>query len=140
MTQEAFGMNRARGEVALEIAGKAHTLCLTLGALAEIETALEAESFAGLEERMARLKASDLVAILGALLRGGGYPYTDEEVRALKVELGTASRAIAEAFAAAGLSARERVEPPGEERAPRGRGRARERSAPGGASSAMQTP
>jgi hypothetical protein len=88
---------------------------------------------------MARLKASDLVAILGALLRGGGHPYTDEDIRALKVELGVASRAIADAFAAAGLAARERDEPLGEGRAPPGQGRGRAKSPPGGASSATRS-
>ncbi len=130
-------MNRARGEVALDIAGKTHTLCLTLGALAEIEAALGAESFAGLEARMAQLRARDLVAILAALLRGGGHPYTDEEAAALKVDVAAASRAIAETFAAAGLSAREKDAPPGEGRAPP---RGREKSSPGGASSASRTP
>lgn len=32
--------NRARGEARLEIEGRERVLCLTLGALAEIETAL----------------------------------------------------------------------------------------------------
>jgi hypothetical protein len=106
-------MNRARGEVGLEIGGQTHTLCLTLGALAEIEAALGAESFAALEERMARLSARDLVAILAALLRGGGHPYTDEETAALKVNVAAASRAIAETFAAAGLAAKEKDQAPG---------------------------
>lgn len=97
-------MNRARGEVHLDIAGKRHALCLTLGALAEIEAALGADGLLALEGRMARVSARDLVAIAGALLRGGGHPYTDEEVAALPLDLAVASRAVTEAFAAAGLA------------------------------------
>lgn len=37
-------MNPQRGEVALDIGGETRKLCLTLGALAEIEAALGCES------------------------------------------------------------------------------------------------
>lgn len=127
-------MNRARGEVALEIAGKKHTLCLTLGALAEIESALGAEGFAALEARLSAVRARDLLAILAALLRGGGHPYTDEETAALKVDVAAATRAIAQAFAAAGLAGKNEEAPAKKARAPRGR-----TGFPGGASSASRS-
>ena len=60
--------NTARGEASLACEGRTLTLCLTLGALAEIEAALEGDVAA----RMARLKAGELVAVLRALLKGGG--------------------------------------------------------------------
>lgn len=64
------------------IGGRPRILCLTLGALAELETAFEAESLADLAERFSggRLKAQDLIRILGAGLRGGGNDFSDEDV------------------------------------------------------------
>ena len=50
-------MNGARGEVTLCIDGCEHTLCLTLGALAEIETAFGCSSLSELQARMRRLSA-----------------------------------------------------------------------------------
>ena len=44
--------NRIRGEVPLELAGQRYTLCLTLGALAELEGALKAGDLVGLAERL----------------------------------------------------------------------------------------
>lgn len=39
--------NRRRGEVAVELGGKRYTLCLTLGALAELEEAFGAGDLSG---------------------------------------------------------------------------------------------
>lgn len=50
-------MNGARGEARVRLAGKERTLCLTLGALAEIETALGVKGLGGLAERMRALSA-----------------------------------------------------------------------------------
>ena len=82
--------NRHRGEVEAVISGERRILCLTLGALAELETALAAGSLAGLSERLSagRLKAADLIAILGAGLRGGGNLFSDEDVAMLDIEGG----------------------------------------------------
>ncbi len=84
--------NRARGEVELVCDGRRLTLCLTLGALAEIEAALP---------KGAPETAADLLAVLAALLRGGGERAAARDVERLKVEPAAAARAIAEAFAAA---------------------------------------
>ena len=54
------------------LAGAERRLCLTLGALAEMETALGCEGLAALAERMRGLSARDLTVVLAALLRGGG--------------------------------------------------------------------
>ncbi len=97
--------NRFRGEVEARIAGRPVALCLTLGALAEIETALGASSLAELAGRLARLKASELVAVLGALARGGGMALTDSEVGGWPADLTGALAAINQAFAAATPSA-----------------------------------
>ena len=77
--------NPRRGEVAVTLAGRPYTLCLTLGALAELEDAFGVGDLAALGQRFAsgRLASRDLAKLLGAGLRGGGHPLADEEVRAL---------------------------------------------------------
>jgi hypothetical protein len=82
--------NRRRGEVGLDLAGERYTLCLTLGALAELEDAFAVEDLQALGERFAcgRLSARDLVKVLGVALRGGGHALTDREVAALPIEGG----------------------------------------------------
>lgn len=66
--------NRHRGEVDLRLQGRDLTLCLTLGALAEIESAFGAGDLAALGERLAsgRLAARDIIVLLAAAARGGG--------------------------------------------------------------------
>jgi len=64
--------NPARGEVVVPLAGTPRRLCLTLGALARIEAALGLRDWSALPERFARLSASELLAVLAALLEGGG--------------------------------------------------------------------
>lgn len=91
-------MNRARGEVALMVNGSATRLCLTLGALAEIETALGCVRISDLEARMRALSAADLMVVLGALLRGGGDHAETGALAAADVSPGDAARAVAEAF------------------------------------------
>ena len=78
--------NIHRGEIAAEIGGETRVLCLTLGALAELEARLGAGDLAGLAERFGegRISARDLTAILGAGLRGAA----DIAVRLLKATFG----------------------------------------------------
>lgn len=75
--------NGRRGEIAATVAGRRFVLCLTLGALAELETAFAVGDLGALGERLGsgRLAADDLAKLLGAGLRGGGQPIGDEEVR-----------------------------------------------------------
>lgn len=75
--------NRRRGEVPLDLNGQRYTLCLTLGALADLEDTLRVGDLAGLAGRLAsgRPQTGDLVALLGAALRGGGHSVTDAELR-----------------------------------------------------------
>ncbi len=96
-------MNAARGEAGLEAGGRRLTLCLTLGALAEIETEMGVASLAELPERLARLKAGDLVVLLRALLRGGGEREAADAVERLDVAPDAAAKAIACAFERAGF-------------------------------------
>ncbi|MBI1239060.1 MAG: gene transfer agent family protein [Alphaproteobacteria bacterium] len=109
--------NGARGETRIEIAGRSYRLCLTLGALAEIETAFGAGSLGALDERLGNPGARDVIAILAALLRGGGEAVSDEDVAAMPLSMREAASAIAAAFAAAGLG-RGAGEPPGNASAP----------------------
>ena len=66
--------NPARGEVVVSLAGAPRRLCLTLGALARIEAALDLADWRDLPARMERLSARELMAVLAALLDGGGEP------------------------------------------------------------------
>jgi hypothetical protein len=60
--------NRHRGEIEAEIDGERRILCLTLGALAELETAFAADNLSGLAARFSggTLKAADMIRIIGA--------------------------------------------------------------------------
>jgi len=93
--------NGARGEVVATLAGGERRLCLTLGALAEMETALECEGLAALAERMRALSARDLTTVLAALLRGGGEGALADQLAEAPVDPREAVEAVAKAFAAA---------------------------------------
>jgi hypothetical protein len=86
-------VNKARGEVLLEIDGRPRRLCVTLGALAELEGAFDVASLAELGERLAHLTAADLIIVVGAL---SGMS-TDELARA-ELDPKTAASAVADAF------------------------------------------
>ena len=93
--------NGVRGEVTAMVAGAERRLCLTLGALAEIETALGCDGLAALAERMRALSARDLIQVLSALLRGGGEVDLAAELGTARVDTREAAEAVAKAFAAA---------------------------------------
>ena len=97
--------NRHRGEVEAVIDGERRILCLTLGSLAELETAFAADSLAARARRFLAggLKAEDLIVILGAGLRGGGNIVSDEDVAGMCVEDGLAglARLVGELLTAA---------------------------------------
>ncbi|ODN72435.1 gene transfer agent family protein [Methylobrevis pamukkalensis] len=97
-------VNRLRGEIAAEIGGRRRTLCLTLGALAELESAFAAEDMGALAARFShgRLRAADAVKVIGAGLRGAGEPISDAEVAAMQAEGGAAgyARIVAELLVA----------------------------------------
>lgn len=87
--------NRHRGEIEAVLGGATRRLCLTLGALAELEAAFAVGDLASLAARFAegRLSALDLVRIIGAGLRGGGEAIGDAEVAQLSAEGGAAGYA-----------------------------------------------
>jgi Phage tail tube protein, GTA-gp10 len=82
--------NRRRGEVALQLGDTRYTLCLTLGALAELEDAFGVQDLMALTERFGtgRLSSRDLLTLLGVALRGGGQPLSDAEVASLPLHEG----------------------------------------------------
>ena len=94
------GVNKVRGEVSVVLAGEARQLCLTLGALAEIETGLQVSGLAGLAERMRALSAGDLLVVLAALLRGGGERELAQGLADAAVDPREAAEAVARAVAA----------------------------------------
>ncbi|MEI2384650.1 gene transfer agent family protein [Breoghania sp. JC706] len=78
-------VNRHRGEIEAMLDGRRWTLCLTLGALAELEDAFSVADMGALAERFAegRLSARDAVRIIGAGLRGAGNAVEDAQVEAM---------------------------------------------------------
>ncbi|WP_062016487.1 gene transfer agent family protein [Aureimonas sp. AU4] len=87
--------NRRRGEVSAVIGGEERRLCLTLGALAELEDAFALEDLGQLAARFGsgHLSARDLTRILGAGLRGAGACVSDAELANLPIEGGVAGAA-----------------------------------------------
>ena len=93
-------MNPYEGEVGLVIDGTKRRMRLTLGALAELEASLESGSLVELVERFERggFSARDIMALLAAGLRGGGWAGTAEDLGRAEIEGGPvgAARAAAE--------------------------------------------
>jgi hypothetical protein len=80
--------NRRRGEVAATIGGRERKLCLTLGALAELEASFGADDLVALAGRFdgGKLSARDIIRIIGCGLRGGGEAVSDDEVAGLTMD------------------------------------------------------
>lgn len=98
-------MNPHRGEVAVVLDGRRHVARLTLGALAALEADLGEDSLLGVIERFesGRFSSRDVIAVLVAGLRGGGWRGAAGDL--LTVEIGggpiAAGRAAAELLARA---------------------------------------
>lgn len=84
--------NLHRGEIDAILDGQPLRLCLTLGALAELESTFGDEDMLALAERFGRgrLSARDAVRIIGAGLRGAGHQFTDDAVARMRAEGGAA--------------------------------------------------
>jgi hypothetical protein len=84
--------NRHRGEIEAELGGTKRTLVLTLGALAELESAFGADDLVALAERFekGRMGATDAIRIIGAGLRGAGETMSDDDVAQLAAPGGAA--------------------------------------------------
>lgn len=93
------------GEVDLVLDGQRRVLKLTLGALAELEVALETGSLVQLVERFegSAFTARDVLLLLAAGLRGGGWDGTASDLANADIEGGpmAAARVAAELLARA---------------------------------------
>lgn len=93
------------GEVAIWLDGQRHAAKLTLGALAELEATLETGSLIELVERFeaGRFSTRDVLALIVAGLRGGGWQGSATDLRTAEVGGGPveAARAAAELLARA---------------------------------------
>ena len=99
--------NPLAGEVSLTLNGVAHLCKLTLGALAALEAALPDHSLSALVARLegGQISARDIMAVLVAGLRGGGWQGREPDLTACDIAGGfeaagvAAGRLIALAFA-----------------------------------------
>ncbi len=75
-------VNPVRGEIEALIDGRKYVLCLTLGALAELEHTLGATDLIELTQSFSRgrVSVSHLIRLIGAGLRGAGNDISDEEL------------------------------------------------------------
>jgi hypothetical protein len=111
--------NLHRGEIDAVLDGQPLRLCLTLGALAELESTFGNDDMLAVAERFARgrLSARDAVRIIGAGLRGAGHQVTDDAVARMRAEGGAAgfvdivSRLLSATFGAADDMAMAKAEP-----------------------------
>ncbi|MEM1065228.1 MAG: gene transfer agent family protein [Pseudomonadota bacterium] len=83
------------GEVELVIDGRRQVLRLTLGALAELEADLGAETLFNLIERFetGNVRARDVLALIAAGLRGGGWSGRSSDLVAAEIEGGAVEAA-----------------------------------------------
>lgn len=84
--------NAHRGEIEAVFDGVTYNLVLTLGALAELESAFGNEDMLQLAQRFesGRIAARDCVKIIGAGLRGAGHKVRDDEVANMQTDGGVA--------------------------------------------------
>lgn len=77
--------NRHRGEITAYFGGNPYRLCLTLGALAELEDRLGEEDILALARRFedGRISARAALAVIAAGLHGGGHDLSDTDIDAL---------------------------------------------------------
>lgn len=82
--------NKHRGEISARLDDQDWCLCLTLGALAELESSLNVENLGQLADKFTcgNLSSHDLICVIGCGLRGGGHTIRDEEVRDMRVQNG----------------------------------------------------
>jgi Phage tail tube protein, GTA-gp10 len=87
-----FMPNKHRGEIEATLDGRAYRLVLTLGALAELESAFGDDDMLALAARFekGRLSARDCVKVIAAGLRGAGCAVTDDEVASMRTDGGAA--------------------------------------------------
>ncbi|OJY32637.1 MAG: hypothetical protein BGP11_01295 [Rhodobacterales bacterium 65-51] len=97
--------NPFAGEVVVTLEGVPHVAKLTLGTLAELEMTLGEDTLVDLAARFeaGRISSRDVLALLVAGLRGGGWQGRAEDLRTVEIGGGPvgAARAAAELLARA---------------------------------------
>jgi formyltetrahydrofolate synthetase len=93
--------NAARGETTLMVDGRPRRLCVTLGAMAALESAFGAESIVEVAARLAAPSSRDLMAVVKVLAAHGGDSPDAVEFEKLDIDPTEAARAVAAAFALA---------------------------------------
>ena len=85
--------------MALVVDGQPRVMRLTLGALAELEAQMEADTLVALVERFegGQTSARDVLALIVAGLRGGGWSITAQDLVSAEIEGGLAGAAKAAA-------------------------------------------
>ncbi len=83
------------GEVVLRLDGERHVAKLTLGALAELEERLGAQSLSELVARFEgdALRAGDVLALVVAGLRGGGWSGDEKDLITAEIDGGVVEAA-----------------------------------------------
>lgn len=84
--------NPHRGEIEALFDGRPYTLCLTLGALAELEHAFGSANILDVVKRITsgHLTANEATLIIGAGLRAAGHNVPNADVAAMRSENGIA--------------------------------------------------
>ena len=97
--------NKQRGEATLKgPENKDYTLCLTLGAVAQIEEELGVDSLTEIDVVFEKARMRDVITILVALLQGGGHTdITRESMMAWPMDMKAMMEGIRGAFSNAGF-------------------------------------
>lgn len=96
--------NPQRGEVTIDGPGGELKLCLTLGAIAQLEEGLGIDSLTEIEGVLKKASMKHMILIVKALCAGGGNPLTDEQMMTWQVDLQSIMGKIQECFVAAGFN------------------------------------
>lgn len=84
--------NAKRGEIDAKLDGCTYTLCLTLGALAELEDAFKVDDLMALAGRFEKghLSSRDIAILIGCGLRGAGHDISNDDVMNMQADEGIA--------------------------------------------------
>ncbi len=114
-------VNAHRGEIEAALDGRRYRLCLTLGALAELEHGFGDEDMLALAQRFqsGRIRSLDAIRIIGAGLRGAGHDICDADVAKMQADGGVGghidivARLLAATFGPVSSDTSEAQTPPG---------------------------
>lgn len=96
--------NKQRGEITIEGPEGELKLCLTLGAIAQLEDGLGIDSLTEIESVLKKASMKHMILIVKALCAGGGNPLTDEQMMTWQVDLQSIMGKVQECFIAAGFN------------------------------------